>query len=159
MKIQRIDEAFEIYDEHFPNRIGMDPKLEFMLVQALLVVIYSEFEQKFNDIVVERFSLTQDNSLVNYISSFNRGSVRRLKLHDIAGFAGRFGQSHGDEFKRLMMENNIACDMYSSIVIDRHKAAHGSGSSETITGVRKLYDNGHVVLDLFRDALWVELGS
>ena len=45
MKIRRIEEVFEIYDEHFPNRIGMDPKLEFMLVQALLIVIYSEFEQ------------------------------------------------------------------------------------------------------------------
>ena len=39
MKIKRIDEVFDIYDTHFPNRIGMDPKLEFMLVQALLIVM------------------------------------------------------------------------------------------------------------------------
>ena len=159
MKIRRIEEVFEIYDEHFPNRIGMDPKLKFMLVQALLIVIYSEFEQQFNDIVVERFSSAQDGSLVNYISSFNRGSVKGLRLRDISGFVGRFGQVHGDEFRRLVMENNIACDMYNSIVIDRHKAAHGSGSSETISGVRRLYNSGHIVLDLFRDALWVKSGD
>ena len=92
---------------------------------------------------------------MNYISSFNRGTIKGLTLRDISSFVGRFGQIHGDEFKRLVLENNIACDMYNSIVIDRHKAAHGSGSSETISGVKRLYDNGHVVLDLFRDALWV----
>ena len=105
---------------------------------------------------VERFLLAQDGSLVNNISSFSRGTVKGLRLRDISSFVGRFGQIHGDEFKRLVIANNIAYDVYSSIMIDRHKAACGLGSSETISGVRRLYDNGHVVLDLFRDALWVE---
>lgn len=155
MKIKRIDEVFDIYDTHFPNRIGMDPKLEFMLVQALLIVIYSEFEKKFSDIVLQRFLLAQDESLSNYISSFRKRSISGLMLRDISGFVKRFGQVHEDMFDELKTKNKIACDMYNSIVIDRHKAAHGSGSSETISGVRKLYDMGHIVLDLFEEALWV----
>ena len=155
MKIERIEEVFEIYETHFPNRIVMDPKLEFMLVQALLIVIYSEFEQKLNDIVVKRFLLAQDASLKCYISSFKNGPISGLKLGDISGFVGRFGRKHKNKFKELMEENKIACDMYNSIVIDRHEAAHGSGSSETIRGVKRLYDNGHIVLDLFEEALWV----
>ena len=156
MKIKRIDEMLAIYDENFPDRSEMDPRLEVILAQALLVVIYSEFEKRFKNIVVKRFSLAQDRSLENYIKSFKRGSIRGLKLSDISGFVGKFGQEHGDKFKGLIQEDGIACDMYNSIVIDRHEAAHGSGSSETISGVKKLYDGGHIVLDLFEQALWVE---
>lgn len=155
MKIERIDEVFRIYEENFSNRVIMDPKLEFLLVQALLIVIYSEFETRLKDIVVERFSLAQDDSLKSYISSFKSGPFRGLMLSDVSGFVGRFGQKHRDKFKELIKENKIACDMYNSIVIDRHEAAHGSGSSETIRRVRELYDCGHIVLDLFEEALWV----
>ena len=155
MKIERIDEVFRIYEENFSNRVIMDPKLEFLLVQALLIVIYSEFEMRLKDIVVERFSSAQDDSLKSYISSFKSGPFRGLMLSDVSGFVGRFGQKHRDKFKGLVNENKIACDMYNSIVIDRHEAAHGSGSSETIRGVKRLYDNGHIVLDLFEEALWV----
>ena len=156
MRIERIDEVLKIYDENFPKKYEMDPRLEFILAQALLVVIYSEFEKKFKNMVVERFSLAQDRSLANYISSFRRGSIGGLKLGDISGFIERFGQEHRDTFKGLIKQNGIACDMYNSIVINRHEAAHGSGSSETISGVKKLYDGGHIVLDLFEQALWVE---
>ena len=47
MRIERIDEVLKIYDENFPKKYEMDPRLEFILAQALLVVIYSEFEKKF----------------------------------------------------------------------------------------------------------------
>ena len=46
MRIERIDEVLKIYDENFPKKYEMDPRLEFILAQALLVVIYSEFEKK-----------------------------------------------------------------------------------------------------------------
>ena len=118
-------------------------------------MIYLEFEKKFSDIVLQRFLLAQDESLSNYISSFRKRSISGLMLRDISGFVKRFGQVHEDLFDELKTKNKIACDMYNSIVIDRHKAAHGSGSSETISGVRKLYDMGHIVLDLFEEALWV----
>ena len=156
MRIERVDEVLKIYDENFPKKYEMNPRLEFILAQALLVVIYSEFEKKFKNMVVERFSLAQDRSPANYISSFRRGSILGLKLGDISGFIGRFGQEHRDTFKGLIKQNGIACDMYNSIVINRHEAAHGSGSSETISGVKKLYDSGHIVLDLFEQALWAE---
>lgn len=43
MEIKRIDEMLAIYDENFPDRSEIDPRLEVILAQALLVVIYSEF--------------------------------------------------------------------------------------------------------------------
>ena len=112
-------------------------------------------KKKFNDIALQRFLLAQDESLSNYIPNFKKRSVSGLMLRDISGFVKRFGQVHEDMFGELKTKNKNTCHMYNSIVIDRHNAAHGSGSSETISGVRKLYDMGHIVLDLFEEALWV----
>ena len=62
-----------------------------------------------------------------------------------------------------MRENQIACNMYTNIVLRRHAAAHhsentiahGSGDSETISSVKEFYKKGRIVLDLCKEALWI----
>ena len=46
--------------------------------------------------------------------------------------------------------------MYSSIVDNRNSVAHGRGSSATLEEVRRYYEGGRVLLDYFKDALWLE---
>ena len=79
MKIKRIDEMLAIYDENFPDRSEMYPRLEVILAQALLVVIYSEFEKRFKNIVVKRFSLARDRSLEKLYTEFQEGINQGVK--------------------------------------------------------------------------------
>ena len=39
---------------------------------------------------------------------------------------------------------------------NRNSVAHGEGSSATLEEVKRYYEGGHVLLDYFKDALWIE---
>ena len=43
--------------------------------------------------------------------------------------------------------------MYENMLTNRNLVAHGEGSEATIRDVKRYYEEGHVVLDYFRDAL------
>ena len=44
--------------------------------------------------------------------------------------------------------------MYDSILKNRNEAAHGQGSHASIKDVKQYYEQGHIVLDYFREALF-----
>ena len=43
--------------------------------------------------------------------------------------------------------------MYENILVNRNDVAHKEGSNATMRDVKQYYEEGHVVLDYFRDAL------
>ena len=46
---------------------------------------------------------------------------------------------------------------YSSIVNDRHLAAHGDGSAASFGDVKQFYEDSHEILDYFESAIALEL--
>ena len=156
MRIPRIDDAIERCRRHLSAAEAIDKEVEILLAQSLLILICAEFEKKFRTLIMERCSSVTDKSVNEYIGSYTQTIPRSLQISAISDTLARFGPAHREEFKRRRDDNKQIESMYSSIVSDRNKVAHGEGSDATLEDVKQFYEGGHEVLDYFRDAL---LGS
>lgn len=154
MRIRRIDDAINRCVRHLSTAQAIDKEVESLLAQSLLILICAEFERKFRELIRERCSSISDGSIGRYIDSHIARAPRGLKLSDVSGTLAQFGSTHKEEFDRQRGENRQAEDMYSSIVSNRHRVAHGDGSNATLEEVKQYYERGHEVLDYFKDALF-----
>ena len=155
MRIRRIDDAIERCGQHL-SAAGSIEKIDDFLAQFLLMLIYSEFENKFRNLITERCSSVTDEPVKKYIGNCTPKVSRSLRLNDVSDTLLLFGQIHKKEFRRRCDENRQVESMYSSIVTNRNKVAHGAGTDATLEDVKQYYEEGHKVLDYFKDALWVE---
>ena len=157
MRIPRIDDAIERCGRHISTAEAIDKEVEILLAQSLLILICAEFEKKFRALIMERCSSVTDKPVNEYIGSYTQTIFRSLQINAISDTLARFGPMHREEFKRRRDENKQAETMYSSIVADRNKVAHGEGSDATLKDVKQFYEGGHVLLDYFKGALfWTE---
>lgn len=154
MRIRRIDDAIERCRKHLSSAGAVDKEVEALLAQSLLILICAEFEKKFRALIMERCSSVTDKPVNEYIGSYTQTILRSLQLDAISGTLARFGPMHKEEFMRRRDGNKQAGQMYSSIVADRNRVAHGEGSDATLEDVKQYYEMGHEVLDYFRDALF-----
>lgn len=154
MRIRRIDDAIERCGKHLSTAEAVDKEVEVLLAQSLLILICAEFEKKFRALIIERCSSVTDKSVSEYIGSYTQTILRSLQLDAISGTLARFGPMHKEEFMRRRDGNKQAEQMYSSIVADRNRVAHGESSDATLEDVKQYYEMGHEVLDYFRDALF-----
>lgn len=155
MRIDRIDRALERCEAYC--RSGeVDFEVESLLICSLLILTCSEFEKKYRDLIIERCSSVSDDSVRKYVGESTR--IRSMKITELAGLLGRFGSSHREEFRRRLNENSIVMNMYDSILTNRNSVAHGEGSAASFEDVKRYYEEGHMVLDYFRDALHVPAG-
>lgn len=154
MRIRRIDDAIERCGKHLSAAEAVDKEIEVLLAQSLLILICAEFEKKFRSLIMERCSSVTDKPVNEYIGSYTQTILRSLQLDAISGTLARFGPMHKEEFMRRRDGNKQAEQMYSSIVADRNRVAHGEGSDATLEDVKQYYEMGHEVLDYFRDALF-----
>ena len=153
MRIDRIDRALARCEAHRSSADPMDVEVENLLTGSILILICSEFERKVNGLILDRCSSVSDESIRNYIEESLRNVLRGLGIDELSGLLGKFGPLHKKEFRRRLNENNMVKTMYGSILANRNLVAHGEGSNATMREVRQYYEEGHVVLDFFRDAL------
>ena len=150
MRFDRIDRALERCEEHCKSAEPMNVEVKSLLTGSILILIYSEFERKIRSLILDRCSSVSDESIRKYIEKSTRKSI---KIGDLSGLLGKFGDLHKQEFQRRLNENDRVKTMYDSILANRHLVAHGEGSKATMREVKQYYEEGHAVLDYFRDAL------
>jgi hypothetical protein len=155
MRIEKIDDTLERCEKHLSSVAVVDESIENLLTQSILILICAEFESKLKGLIVERCSGVPDGSIKEYIGSCTNTVLRSLRLSDMAGFLSRFGTDHRADFRRRLAANERARSMYDSVWTNRNSVAHGEGSSATFGDVKRYYEEGHVVLDYFREALWL----
>lgn len=153
MRIDRIDLALTRCEAHCGSREPIDYEVESLLTGSVLILIISEFETRFRDLILERCSSVSDESIRQYIEESIRNVLRSIGITELSGLLARFGPLHKAEFKRRLDENQKVKAMYESMLTNRNQVAHGGGSNATMQDVRRYYEEGHVVLDYFRDAL------
>ena len=158
MRIERIDDALERCTGHLSSAQSIDEEIENLLTQSILILICAEFERKLKGLVLERCSRISERPVRNYIGNYTRTALRSLRLSDLTGLLSRFGPEHSVEFRNRYEGNSIAATMYDSVWTNRNSVAHGEGSSATLGDVKRFYQEGHVVLDFFREALWLSAG-
>ena len=150
MRFDRIDRALERCEEHCKSAEPMNVEVKSLLTGSILILIYSEFERKIRSLILDRCSSVSDESIRKYIEKSTRKNMN-IKISDLSGLLGKFGDLHKQEFQRRL--NDRVQTMYDSILANRHHVAHEKGSEATMQEVRQYYEEGHVVLDYFRDAL------
>ena len=153
MRIDRIDRALARCEAHRSSADPMDVEVENLLTGSILILICSEFERKVKGLILDRCSSVSDESIRKYIEESIRNVLRSLGLDELSGLLGKFGPWHKKEFRRRLDENNMVKTMYGNILTNRNLVAHGEGSNATMQDVKQYYEEGHVVLDYFRDAL------
>jgi hypothetical protein len=71
----------------------------------------------------------------------------------MADFLSRFGDNYREDFRSKAAANQRAETFYNNIITNRHSTAHSSGSNVTFLQVKNFYEEGHTVLDFFRETL------
>ena len=153
MRIDRIDLALTRCEAHCGSREPIDYEVESLLTGSVLILIISEFETRFRDLILEKCSSVSDESIRKYIEESIRNVLRTIGITELSGLLARFGPLHKAKFKRRLDENQKVKAMYESMLTNRNQVAHGGGSNATMQDVRRYYEEGHVVLDYFREAL------
>ena len=153
MRIETIDRALARCEAHCSSAEPMDVEVKSLLIGSILILIYSEFERKIRSLILDRCSSVSDESIRKYIEKSIENVFRGIKIGALSGLLGKFGDLHKQEFQRRLNENDKVKNMYGSILANRNLVAHEKGSEATMQEVRQYYEEGHVVLDYFRDAL------
>nr|VFJ75749.1 MAG: hypothetical protein BECKFW1821C_GA0114237_10873 [Candidatus Kentron sp. FW] len=158
MRMERIEQALEQCEAHLSSTSTYGTQIENLLTQSLLVLMYAEFEQKIESLVQERYSSITDSPIKEFIRSCTK-TIHGVKTSDMADLLFRFGRTCKERFKERKKGNEPAETSYNNIVTNRHDVAHAQGSHATFREVKRFYEEGHVILDFFREALFSEVYS
>lgn len=153
MRIARIDQTLEKCEEHLSSSSAYGTEIENLLTQSILVIMCAEFEQTIEDIVQQKCCSIEDSSIREFVGSCVSAVFRSVKSTEMAGLLNRFGSSYKEAFKQKAEDNQRAVTFYNNIVTNRHNVAHSEGSNATFREVKQFYEEGHIVLDFFQNAL------
>ena len=156
MRIVRIDETLEKCHEHLSSTSAYGTEIESLLTYSVLVLMCAEFENAIEAVLKEKCSSVADPSIGAFFESCVSAVFRSVGSSELAGLLNRFGPFHKASFTRSTNDNPVPVTFYNNIVINRHRIAHSTGTNATFREARQFYEEGHVVLDFFRDALLSE---
>ena len=153
--MRRVNSALEDCENHLVASNSFGTRIETLLTYSLLVVIYAEFEQMVKSIVQERCDLIEDESLRELVRQC-LGNVSRIQSSDLGRLLERFGEDQKTAFRTRIsatIADQRAETSYNNLIINRHDTAHSGGSNLTFQEVKQFYQEGHVILDFFRETL------
>ena len=156
MRIERIDETLEACQNHLDSLEFFDARIDNLLACSGLIIIYSEFEKRVEDILIEKSTTIDDPSLRNFAEPYLRALNRRINSGSLCEILKKFGDKFEAEFRTKLkesVERERAETSYNNIVINRNNAAHSTGTNVSFGDVKSFYEHGHEVLDLFREVL------
>lgn len=151
MRIPRIDQALEKCQSHLSSE-AIEIEIQNLLTQSLLILIYAEFERAIKNLIKKRCSSISDDAVKNFVVGCTDNVFRGLHIDAMAGLLGRFDKSCKETFTNRLDQKTK--EMYNNILNNRHRVAHGEGSSVTFRDVEQSYEHAHVVLDRFRESLF-----
>jgi len=153
MRLLRIDEAIQACEAHLCATSSTGTLIESLLTQSLLVIMCAEFETAIENIVSDKCNCVPEKEIRQFFASCVGAVFRSTKSSELSGLLNRFDPEIKRAFLALTDENQVAVTYFNNIVTNRHRAAHSSGSSITFRDAKEFYERGHVVLDMFRQAL------
>jgi hypothetical protein len=149
MRLARIDKALEDCERHLEATKSFNTPIESLLTQALLVIGYAEFEQRM-------LATIEEKRTTGWNEPPGEIRYRSVGYEDLTGILEQFDEVYVSAFKRLCLAshaNQRAVTFYNNIVTNRHLVAHSSGANTTLPEFKRFYEEGHLVLDFFRETL------
>ncbi len=153
MRLARIDKALEDCETHLNNTGAWNTEIERLLTYSVLVIVYAELEQAIEAIVQEKYTSIETPAIRKFVESGRDAGPRSIRSSELANFLDRFGDEYKSDFHTKIGENPTAETFYNNLITNRHDTSHSSGSNATFTEVKRFYEEGHVILDFFRESL------
>ncbi|MCY4673430.1 MAG: HEPN domain-containing protein [Bacteroidetes bacterium] len=151
MNIKVIDHALEDIQDFSGNS-----RIKDLLTQALLILICAQFEKEIENCLTRRCASVSDEAIKGFIDDYIQGSaLRSLKISNLSGLLKKFDPSYKKMFTEKINQNGQAKVTYDSILTNRNSVAHGEGTNATFEEVKMYYEQGHIILDYFEQALRV----
>ncbi len=156
MRLARIDETLQDCRNILASAETNVPSADNLLAQAALVVICAEFEQTIQRILKEKLSDIGEADVRRFAESYLSSVARDIKTGGLLEILNRFGGEYRAIFRGRIEESDdnqrfVTC--YNSIIVNRNNVAHSTGSSATFEEIQRYYEQGHVILDFFRETL------
>ena len=154
MRLALVDHIIGECEKHLLTTGQASSEIEVYLAEYALVATYSAFEQTVSELVIQRSTQNCDAKAISLIKS-RLGGTQRLRVSDLAGLLGHLATDNKNAFYAQTIAHPQETQAYTNLVLRRHKTAHQGGTQLTVSELRIFYEQGHVVLDFFRDALLV----
>ncbi|MEW6350355.1 MAG: HEPN domain-containing protein [Thermodesulfobacteriota bacterium] len=153
MRIPRIDQLLDDCENHLSSTGSTGTEIEYLLTRSVLVLICAQFEEKIRATIREKCDTVDDESLRTFLDSCVRAVFRSLKVDEMGSLLNRFGSNHKENFKERISVNPQAVTLYNNLVTNRHQVAHADRLHMSLHEVKGFYEQGHIILDFFREAL------
>lgn len=156
MRITRVDDTLEACQGHLDSLGNFNAEINALLACSSLVIAYAEFERMVMNILQEKCDFISDSATRRFTYSFLSTMNRRIYTSNLSDVLRRFGDTYKDKFNEKLkesVEHERAVTAYNNIIVNRNDAAHSTGCNMTFEEVKTAYNEGHVVLDFFREVL------
>ena len=158
MRIERIDRTLAVCKSHLELTNSFNTEIDILLAGIVLVIAYAEFESLVGEAIDEKLeTMDLPTDAYNAKDNLKKEWYRGILSSGLADFLGHFGDRYKSDFNLKGSQRQRAVTFYNNIITNRHNLAHKSGSSITFREVEAFYDEGHIVLDFFHDALFTRM--
>lgn len=138
MKLPRTAEALESCKAHLKASATLNTPVETYLVSYLLVVTYSELEDRIKAILAKRGAKSNDPYLERYLVGNHKHNTGKIRISNVTDLLARFGVDYRDSFV-ANVNNTSKHAAWDNIVINRHKVSHDTGVNMTILEFETAY--------------------
>ena len=149
MRPPNIDRALELCTGHLQATESLNTEIDTLLAAAILVRMYAEFESFVKEAIEEKaksIGLEGDEA--------RKGWYRGMLSSQLSDGLSEVEKDYRNTFNARTGQHQRTVTFYNNIISNRHTVAHGSGASVTVQEVASFYEEGHVVLDWFRETLF-----
>lgn len=147
MDFPEVEEALGACERHLHGTKSFNTEIESFLVQYLLVVICREYENTIEALVEKRAGRAGDRHLTRFVKSATDNIFRSVKINEISGFLGRFGDDYKTKFNDFVQNNSDVHASFDNIVLNRHAITHRGMVQMTFNELSKSFDKSKRLLD------------
>lgn len=153
MKIDRIDNAIDECEKHLAQSDAYGTEIEAFLTRYLLVLISSCFEEKLEEIFIERASRTNDVFVIGYFTSEIPNKLKSVGIHKLSEIMNKIGQHYKDKFINEISSSREAT-LYGNLIKNRHLVAHETQApAMTFREVVEAYNESNVIIDRVKEII------
>jgi hypothetical protein len=148
MTFARMDHIIATSRTHLDTVGARGTEIENYLVGYLLLRIAAEFEMCLEKICEVRAAKASDQHLVNVIRKWANRQTNCMKLSDLTGTVGAFGDDCKDSFKEFRNDpaNNAAILAWDAIQSHRINVAHLMPANLSLADFEQCYADAQAIL-------------
>ena len=148
MRPYNIDRALKLCGGHLQATESLNTEIDNLLAAAILVRMYAEFESYVKNVIEEKA-----RSVGLEIEEAKNKWYRGMLSSQLSDGLGQVEANYKITFNAKASQLQRTVTFYNNVISNRHTVAHGTGASVTVQEVASFYEEGHVVLDWFRESL------